>query len=57
MKLNAAGVDPIITHKAALKAAQAVAEANTFKVAADLWLDKKIKEGRAEKTSKGLAAP
>lgn len=53
LKLNADGVDPI-THKAALKAAQAVAEANTFKVAADLWLEKKIKDGRAEKTLKGI---
>lgn len=53
LKLNADGVDPV-THKAALKAAQAVAEANTFKVAADLWLEKKIKDGRAEKTLKGI---
>jgi hypothetical protein len=53
LKLNADGVDPI-THKAALKAAQALAEANTFKVAADLWLEKKIKDGRAEKTLKGI---
>lgn len=53
LKLNADGVDPI-TRKAALKAAQAVAEANTFKVAADLWLEKKIKDDRAEKTLEGI---
>lgn len=53
LKLNTDGVDPI-THKAALKAAQAVAEANTFKVAADLWLEKKINDGRAEPPLKGI---
>ena len=52
-RLNAEGVDPI-THKATLKASRDAAEANTFKAAADLWLDKKIKDGRAEKTLAGI---
>lgn len=52
-QLNAEGIDPI-THKANLKASKNEAEANTFKAAADLWLDKKIKDGRAEKTLAGM---
>lgn len=31
-----------------MNAALAVVEDNTFKVAADLWLEKKIRNGRAE---------
>ncbi|CAN2978055.1 MULTISPECIES: tyrosine-type recombinase/integrase [Pseudomonas] len=52
-RLNAEGVDPI-THKATLKVSKNAVEANTFKAAADLWLDKKIKDGRAEKTLSGI---
>lgn len=52
-RLNSEGVDPI-THKATLKASRDAAEANTFKAAADQWLEKKIKDGRAEKTLAGI---
>lgn len=43
-----------MAHKAAARASKDSAQANTFKAAAYLWLDKKIKDGRAEKTLKGM---
>lgn len=52
-RLSADGVDPVV-HKAAAKASKHSAQTNTFKAAAELWLDKKIKDGRAEKTLKGM---
>jgi integrase len=53
-KLTSDGVDPV-AHKAAAKASKSAAEANTFRAAADLWLEKKVQDGRAEKTLKGIA--
>lgn len=53
-KLSADGVDPV-AHKAAAKASKTAAQANTFKTAADLWLQKKTQDGRAEKTLKGMS--
>jgi integrase len=61
-KLLAAGVDPS-THKRAMRAAQAIAAANTFEVIGKEVLDKKRREGKAPATIKkiefllGLAAP
>ena len=52
-KLSSNGVDPVV-HKAAVRASKGAADANTFKAAADLWLEKKIKDGRAEKTLTGM---
>ncbi len=52
-KLAADGVDPV-AHKAAIKAAKDSAKTNTFKAAADAWLEKKINDGRAEKTLSGM---
>ncbi|RMM86216.1 Integrase [Pseudomonas coronafaciens pv. striafaciens] len=52
-KLAASGVDPV-AHKAASRASKTAVTANTFKAAADLWLNKKMADGRAEKTVKGM---
>lgn len=52
-RLASDGVDPV-AHKAAARASKDAALGNTFKAAADLWLDKKIKDGRAEKTLTGM---
>jgi hypothetical protein len=51
-RLNAGSVDPI-TRKANRKASRDAAETDTFR-AADLWLEKKIEDGRAEKTLAGI---
>ncbi|WP_244654074.1 tyrosine-type recombinase/integrase [Pseudomonas syringae] len=51
--LAASGIDPVV-HKAAARASRTAVTANTFKAAADLWLNKKIADARAERTVKGM---
>ncbi|USW94947.1 integrase arm-type DNA-binding domain-containing protein [Pseudomonas proteolytica] len=51
-RLNSEGVDPI-THKATLKASRDAAEANTFKAAADQWLEKRSRTDGPRKLWRG----
>lgn len=53
MRLAGDGIDPV-QHKKAAKAAKTAGQGNTFGAAAMMWLQKKIDDGKAEKTIAGI---